>query len=68
MMLMVMMMILMMLMMVMTLMTNATYPLQISILNTLFILANGLLTATLAGWYYYSTKHPKDENTKAQRG
>lgn len=61
-------MMLMMMIVVMTLITNATYPLQICILSTLFILANGLLTSILGGWYYYFIKYTKDENTEAQRG
>lgn len=61
-------MILMMLMVMTMFMMNASHPAQISIQSTLFILANGLLTKTLGGWYYYSTKYMKDENTEAHRG
>lgn len=47
---MILMMLMIMMMVVMTLMTNATYPLQIRILSTLFILAIGLFTSILGGW------------------
>lgn len=65
---MMMIMILVMLMVTAMLIMNATYPAQISVRSTLFALANGLLTKTLGGWYYYSTKYMKDENTEAQGG